>query len=218
MKYQLVIFDMDGTILYTLKDLELALNHSLEQTGYPGRTLEEVRRFVGNGIRKLIERSVPDTTSPDEVDRILAVFNEYYAKHCSDHTEVYDGILPLLRNLRAKGIKTAVVSNKADYGVQELCGQYFDGLFDYAVGEREGVRKKPAPDSVNEVLSFLQIAREAAVYVGDSEVDVRTARNAGLDCIAVDWGFRDREVLEAEGATVIVSDCAALEKLLSGDS
>ena len=211
--YKLVIFDMDGTILDTLEDLAISLNFALEKSGFPKRTLDEVRSFVGNGIRKLVERGVPFNTPTDKTDKVFADFNEYYAKHCSDHTRAYDGITDLIHSLRDKGIMTAVVSNKADYGVQNLCRQYFDGLFDYAVGEREGVRKKPCADSVNEVLSHLQIDRKNAVYVGDSDVDIKTAENAQMDCIIVEWGFRDRDFLIENGAKNLVSTAAELEKL-----
>lgn len=205
MKYQLIIFDMDGTILDTLEDLADSLNHALTKHGYPARTIEEVRSFVGNGIRKLVERGIGQPVSEEELDSLCATQKEYYSVHCADKTKPYDGILELLSQLRQSGYKTAVVSNKADYAVQNLSKQYFDGLFDLSVGERPGVQRKPAPDSVNEVLKQLQVTKEQAVYIGDSDVDIRTARNAEMDCIAVDWGFRDREVLQSHGADTIVS-------------
>ncbi|SMC47354.1 HAD family hydrolase [Papillibacter cinnamivorans] len=210
MKYDAVIFDMDGTILDTLEDLAAALNDALERNGLPRRTREEVRRFVGNGIRKLIERGVPAGTGASVVNKVQAAFTEYYRVHYADTTRPYGGIPELIRILRQGGCKTAVVSNKPDYGVQELCDKYFDGLFDYAVGERQGIRKKPAPDSVFEVLKRFQCPPERAVYIGDSEVDVETARNAGVACICVDWGYRDREFLAISGAENIVSDAKAL--------
>lgn len=148
MKYKLVIFDMDGTILNTLEDLTDSTNATLEHFGYPVHSIEDVRHFVGNGIRKLIERAVPSGLSTERIDEVHRYFLDYYAKHCADKTKPYDGILDLIRTLRKEGCKTAVVSNKADMAVQELCKDYFDGLFDFAVGEREGVRRKPAPDAV----------------------------------------------------------------------
>lgn len=205
MKYKLAVFDMDGTILNTLEDLADSLNAALEMSGYPQRTLEEVRCFVGNGIRKLIERGVPAGTPVEMIDKVNSDFTGHYKVHCADKTKPYDGIIPVIRRLLAAGVKTAVVSNKADYAVQELCVQYFDGLFDAAVGERAGIAKKPAPDSVNEVLRHLNVAREDAVYIGDSEVDIATARNAGMDSIIVDWGFREREFLVKMGAQRIIS-------------
>ncbi len=210
MKHSLAIFDLDGTILYTLVDLKNSMNFTLKKFGFPERTLDEVRRFVGNGIKNLIIRAAPKGTDEKTIDEMFEVFNEHYAVHCNDNTKSYDGIDELLKKLKEQKVKTAVVSNKADYAVQTLVKKYFDGLFDYAVGEKQGVRKKPCPDSVNEVLRVLDTPKEAAVYIGDSEVDVATAKNAQMDCIAVDWGFRDREVLINSGATLIVSDAAAL--------
>ena len=205
MKYPLVIFDLDGTILDTLEDLKISLNAALSACGYPERTLSEVRSFVGNGLYRLMVLSTPPETSEEEIQRVLAAFNAHYKIHCADHTRPYRGILELICDLRKKGHKTAVVSNKADYAVQDLCKQYFDGLFDFAVGERTGVRKKPAPDSVNEVLHTLNFPRAEAVYVGDSEVDIETAKNAGLPCIVVTWGFRDESFLRERGAEILVS-------------
>lgn len=210
MKHSLAIFDLDGTILYTLVDLKNSMNFTLKKFGFPERTLDEVRRFVGNGIKNLIIRAAPKGTDEKTIDEMFEVFNEHYAVHCNDNTKSYDGIDELLKKLKEQKVKTAVVSNKADYAVQTLVKKYFDGLFDYAVGEKQGVRKKPCPDSVNEVLRVLDTPKESTVYIGDSEVDVATAKNAQMDCIAVDWGFRDRDVLINSGATLIVSDAAAL--------
>ena len=199
MAYKLAIFDLDGTILDTLEDLADAMNYALGEHGYPGRTIEEVRRFVGNGIRKLIERAVPAGLAKEEIDRVHETFSAYYQQHCADKTRPYEGVLPLLERLRAAGCLTAVVSNKADAAVQPLCRRYYNGLFDYAVGERTGIRRKPDPDSVQEVLRRLQVEAADAVYIGDSEVDIQTAKNAGLDSIIVTWGFRDRDYLESQG-------------------
>lgn len=214
MRKQLVIFDLDGTLLDTLDDLADAVNWALKQEQLPRRTREEVRAFVGNGIRNLIERAVPAGTEAAQTDRVFAGFKARYAGHCADKTRPYPGILELLARLRAEGIRTAVVSNKADFAVQTLCRDYFPGLVDCAVGERAGIPKKPAPDSVQEVLRALKISWEQAVYVGDSEVDVVTARNAGMDSILVLWGFRDRQTLERAGAKTFAATaeelCAAL--------
>lgn len=214
MKYLAVIFDMDGTILNTLEDLKNSLNHALTLNGFAERSLEEVRRFVGNGIRRLVELGVPENTDKEKTDRVFADFNAYYAVHCNDNTRAYDGIIELIKELDKNGIKTAVVSNKSDYAVLELCDIYFKNMFCAAIGLKDGIRKKPYPDSVNEVLGKLGISRENAVYVGDSEVDIATAKNAKTDCISVDWGFRsDKELMEA-GASVIVRNTKELKELL----
>lgn len=205
MKYQLVIFDMDGTILDTLEDLKDTLNYALSKNNYPEHSIDDVRRFVGNGIPKLIERGVPKGIDEESIIRVHKDFMEYYKLHCADKTKPYDGIRELIEKLRNAGCKTAVVSNKADVAVQELCEQYFKGLFDYAVGDREGIRKKPAPDSVYEVLRQLNVGKANAVYVGDSEVDIATAQNAGMDSVIVSWGFREVPFLKEQGAQVIVN-------------
>ena len=205
MKYQLMIFDLDGTVLNTLEDLYLSTDYALKQCGFPERTIDEVRQFVGNGIRKLIERAVPEHTPETQIHQVHQVFTEYYEKHCADNTKPYDGIPEVLQKLRQSGMKTAVVSNKADYAVQILCRDYFPGMFDAVAGEREGIRRKPAPDSVQAVLQALQIPEEQAVYIGDSDVDIETAKNAGMPCISVEWGFRDREFLLHYGAQKIIS-------------
>ena len=210
MKYQLAIFDLDGTLLDTLEDLADSTNYIMRQYGYPERTITEVRSFVGNGIRKLLERSAPNGTPPEEIDRMFEMFKEYYRAHCADKTKPYEGIMEMLDTLQKQGIKMAVVSNKADYAVKALCEQYFCGYFDEAVGERVGIARKPAPDTVNEVLKNLQMDKAQAVYIGDSEVDVQTAQNAEMDCIAVDWGFRDKEVIQKAGAESIVSTPAEI--------
>lgn len=214
MKYQLAIFDMDGTILDTLQDLTDSTNAVLRMNGYPARTIDEVRSFVGNGIHRLIELAVPDGSSADVVEKVYADFIPYYQLHCADKTKPYAGIEALIKRLRARGCKTAVVSNKADSAVQELCIQYFDGLFDYAVGERAGIAKKPAPDSVNEVLHQLGLETRDAVYIGDSEVDLATARNAGMDCISVAWGFRETDFLKSQGAAAIIQTPEEAEALI----
>lgn len=214
MKYRLAVFDMDGTILDTLEDLRDSLNVILEKYGYPVRTLEEVRRFVGNGILRLIEQAVPAECSKEQVQKIYEEFVPYYQAHSAVKTRPYLGIVTLLSDLKAGGMKLAVVSNKADAAVQDLCKLYFDGLFDGAAGERAGMAKKPAPDMVELVLTGMQISKEEAVYIGDSEVDVATAVNSGLALCAVDWGFRDVEVLKANGAELIFSDTESLKTYL----
>lgn len=214
MKYELIIFDMDGTILNTLEDLKNSMNHTLKLHHMPERTLEEIRSFVGNGIRKLIERAVLADTLPEQLDIIHADFMEHYQVHCSDFTKPYDGIPALLKELKKQGYKTAVVSNKADSAVQDLCLQYFPGLFDLAIGERNGMARKPEPDMVNLALNHFGLSPENAVYIGDSEVDVATAVNSQLDMIAVDWGFRSHEFLVSQGASTIASAPVEILNLL----
>ena len=216
MKYMIAIFDLDGTILNTLEDLADSTNYALKTYGYPERTMDEVRQFVGNGIRKLMERAVPEGTPVEEIDRVHETFTAHYKVHCADKTRPYDGIMELLQNLKKDGCKLAVASNKADYGVQELCKQYFDGVFDFAVGEREGIRKKPAPDSVNEVLKTLGCSRDRAVYIGDSDVDIQTAANAQMDHIIVEWGFRDIPFLISKGAKVLVEKPEEILEIVEG--
>lgn len=206
MKYKAVIFDMDGTILNTLEDLKNATNYSLRQFGMPERSLEEVRMFVGNGIRKLVERAVPSGTSEEKIAQVFDVFLEYYEIHSADNTSPYPGILELVEKLKKSGIKTAVSTNKADVPAQELGREYFHGIFDLIVGQQDGLKVKPAPDSVNKILSILDIQKKDAIYIGDSDVDVQTAKNSGLDFIGVSWGFRGKEFLEKNGAKNIVDN------------
>lgn len=206
MKYKAVIFDMDGTILNTLEDLKNATNYSLRQFGMPERSLEEVRMFVGNGIRKLVERAVPSGTPKEKIAQVFDVFLEYYEIHSADNTSPYPGILELVEKLKKSGIKTAVSTNKADVPAQELGREYFNGIFDLIVGQQDGLKVKPAPDSVNKILSILDIQKKDAIYIGDSDVDVQTAKNSGLDFIGVSWGFRGREFLEKNGAKNIVDN------------
>lgn len=200
MKYELAVFDMDGTILNTLDDLTDATNHALKAFGYPEHSIEEVRFFVGNGIAKLIERATPAGTSEEERAKVRAEFMAYYKDHSADKTGPYPGITDLLKRLRAAGVKTAVVSNKPDPAVRDLCKTYYDGLFDAAVGDMEGQAVKPAPDMCLKVFKELGMGPENAVYIGDSDTDIQTARNAGLDEILVSWGFRGRQFLTEHGA------------------
>ncbi|MGN0368552.1 MAG: HAD family hydrolase [Wujia sp.] len=200
-KYKLVVFDMDGTILDTLEDLKTATNHALKRYDMPERSLEEVRAFVGNGIRKLMERAVVEGTSGDLFEKVLNEFQIFYKKHSMDTTKPYNGIVDLLRQLKKLGYKTAVVSNKIDFAVQDLVQDFFEGLFDMAVGDRPDFKKKPSADSVKFVMRSLGVKPEETIYIGDSDVDLQTAKNADLDCIAVEWGFRDRLFLEEHGAT-----------------
>ena len=197
MKYNSVIFDLDGTLLDTLGDLRDSVNFALEKNDLPKRTTEEIRSFVGNGIRLLIERSVPENIPLEIVDKCFLDFKDYYKDHSAISTKPYDGIIDLMKKLKSKGVKIAVVSNKADFAVKTLMEDYFSGLYDCAYGERAGVPRKPAPDGVFGAISEMGAEAENTVYIGDSEVDVETSKNAKLPCIAVTWGFRDKEVLES---------------------
>lgn len=203
MKYKAVIFDLDGTLLNTLEDLMDAVNYALKQYGYPARTLSEIRAFVGNGVRKLMERALPDGADNPQFEALLGAFRTYYTAHCEDKTHAYDGVPALMRQLKADGLKIAIVSNKLDSAVKELNQSYFKDYVHAAIGEQEGVRKKPAPDMVEQALAQLQCDKKDAVYIGDSDVDIQTAANAGLDCISVSWGFRDAGFLRECGAAVI---------------
>ncbi|MBQ6065208.1 MAG: HAD-IA family hydrolase [Clostridia bacterium] len=211
---KLAVFDLDGTILDTAEDLNASLNYVLRKYGLPERSVADTKRFLGNGIRRLIELGAGEGVPAATLDAMFADFKTHYAVHCLDQTRPYEGIPALLVALRAAGVKTAVVSNKADFAVRELVDRFFPGLFDYAVGEREGVRRKPCPDSVNEALKQLGAAREDALYIGDSEVDIATAENAGLPCVCVAWGFRTPEQLRQSGAQRIVYTIDELKAIL----
>ncbi|MBQ8464272.1 MAG: HAD-IA family hydrolase [Prevotella sp.] len=206
-RYDTYIFDLDGTLLDTLDDLMAAVNHALRQYGMPEHSRDEIRRFVGNGVRLLMVRAIPDGDRNPQFDQVFKTFREYYMEHSLDTTRPYDGIPELLAELRARGCRTAVVSNKFYAATQELCRHFFPDTIEVAIGEHEaeGIRKKPAPDTVYEALRQLGAEREGAVYVGDSDVDLQTARNAGLPCVSVLWGFRDRDFLIANGATTFVA-------------
>lgn len=206
MKYKLAIFDMDGTILNTLDDLADSLNYALSKNNFPKRSKKEIRSFVGNGAKLLVQRAVPDGTSSEQMDKVYSDDIAHYNDHCDEKTAPYDGIIELINNLKKYGCRVAVVSNKLDITVQNLCRKYFPDMFECVVGERQNVRKKPYPDSVFETLKKFKIDKEDAVYIGDTEVDIETAKNAQMDSIIVDWGFRDDRFLRENGADTIVSD------------
>lgn len=216
MAYKTVVFDLDGTLLDTLQDLTDSVNFALANNGEPGRTFEEVRGFVGNGILKLMTRAVDGGQQNPAFEKIYADFKEYYALHCQDATKPYEGIMEFCKELQQRGIKTAIVSNKADFAVKELLEYYFKGIIPVAIGEKETVRKKPAPDTVFQALKELGADIEGAVYVGDSDVDIETAKNSGMDCISVTWGFRDERFLNEHGATVYAHNIAELRDLILG--
>ena len=195
-----VIFDMDGTVLNTLEDLTDAVNHVFSKFDLPPRSIEEYRKFFGNGIGYAMKCAAPEGTSDELIDKMIPEFRKYYDMHCLDKTKPYDGILELMKTLKAKGYKMAIVSNKIDSAVKELNDRFFSEYVSVAIGEKANVKRKPAPDTVNAALKELHSERSEAVYVGDSEVDLQTARNAELPCIAVLWGFRDKDHLTENGA------------------
>lgn len=226
--YKAAIFDMDGTILNTIGDITDSLNHALGKLGYKSDFTEElVTEFVGSGINIEIKRCIAyqkglgkedlilvgtendpadALVSDEEIERVKEVLEPYYAEHCSDRTGPYEGIMELLTELRSRGIITVVVSNKPDAAVQTLSEEVFTGLFDLSIGEQPGIRRKPAPDMTDLSLEKLNLKREEAVYIGDSEIDIETGENAGMDCILCAWGFRGEEFLKAHGAKLIVRE------------
>lgn len=212
-----VIFDLDGTLLDTLGDLAASVNHALRLHSYPARSTQEIRSFLGNGIRALMQRSVEGRTGDGaDFERVLADFRSHYMAHCLDTTRPYPGIDPLLADLRARGIRTAIVSNKLHAAVEELHRHFFAGTIDTAVGEGGEVRRKPDPSGVLAALTRLGGTKEEAMYVGDSEVDLQTAEAAGLRCVLVSWGFRDEAFLRALplGVTPVIARPGDLPALL----
>lgn len=205
--YKTYIFDLDGTLLDTLGDLAASVNYALRTHGMPEHSLDDIRSYVGNGVRLLMERAVPDGAQNPRFDAAFSAFREHYMLHSLDTTRPYDGIPETLASLRARGCHIAVVSNKMMAATQELCRHFFPDTVEVAIGEHEaeGIRKKPAPDTVFAALRELGVGAEKAVYVGDSDVDIQTAHNAGLPCISVLWGFRDRDFLIQHGAETFVS-------------
>lgn len=199
MKYTTLLFDLDGTLLDTLTDLSLAVFHALDAFNMPQRSIDEVRMFVGNGIKNLIDRAVPDGTSPEITAQVLEVFRNYYSKNSRIKTAPYEGIIIALKLLSQKGYKIAVISNKIDSAVKELNRDFFAEYIPVAIGDREGMRKKPAPDSLYEAMTLLGVKKEECLYIGDSDVDIETAKNAGIPCIGCAWGFRGREFLREHG-------------------
>lgn len=214
MNYNTVIFDLDGTLLNTLDDLCDSTNYALSSHGLPVRTLSEVKSFVGNGVRLLIERAVPSGTSIETIDSVYHTFKDYYKDHMKDKTGPYDGIIQLLTRLKERNVRTAIVSNKYDAAVKQLASDYFDGLVMEAIGESPLIPKKPAPDSVFAALDRLNSTKEHCLYVGDSDVDMKTAHNAGVTGVGVTWGFRDRDCLISNGAVHIIDEPMELLALL----
>lgn len=205
-QFNTYIFDLDGTLLYTLDDLTASTNHAMRQLGFKEHTTEEVRSMVGNGIKKLIERAVPKGTSGHLYEKAYNEFISHYLQHSLDTTRPYPGIMEMLKSLKDKGVQMAVVSNKYCKATESLCRTFFNEYISVAIGESENIRKKPAPDTVLEAMKRLGANRESTVYVGDSEVDIATARNCGIPCISVLWGFRDKDFLLKNGATILAEN------------
>lgn len=214
-KYDTVIFDLDGTLLNTLDDLTDSVNYTLELYGFPSRTIEDIRCFLGNGVARLIELAVPDGLNNPEYEKCLADFRIHYSENMQNKTSTYKGILELLKQLSSEDYKIAIVSNKFDKAVKALNKLYFGEYIKVAIGESANISKKPAPDTVFKALEELNSTADKAVYVGDSEVDVKTAKNSGMICVGVTWGFRDRSVLEQEGADYIIDSPEELLKIIN---
>lgn len=214
-KYRAVLFDLDGTILNTLTDLWAATNYTMSAMNAPERTLEEVDAFVGNGIRKLIERALPEDRRDEEtIARAYCVFCDYYGRHYADSTVPYPGVETLLKELKETGVYLGVVTNKADFAAKKLCEKFYPGVFGSVLGAREDLPRKPAPDGVRRALGNTGIAESETVFIGDSDVDYYTAKNAGTHGILVSWGFRKKEFLSALDGATICDDVAAVQKIL----
>lgn len=212
--YKAVIFDLDGTLLNTLTDLYNSVNYALCSFGFPKRTIDEVRRFIGNGVKKLMERSTPEGTDEETNAKCLDAFREHYLLHMADNTAPYEGVNELIRKLRADGIRTAVVSNKLHSAVVDLCKDHFPSI-EEAIGVSVEEERKPNPVNVLKVLDIFGITADECIYVGDSEVDIETAHNAGVKCIGVTWGFRDEDELIKNGADFIAHTAEEVLKEVS---
>lgn len=199
-----VIFDLDGTLLDTITDLHRAVNHTLHECGFPERSTNDVRRALGYGYRFLLEQCLPQNVTEHDITNAVGIFEEFYNKHSMDFTYPYDKILPMLETLKNADVKMAIVSNKGMAAVERLAKHFFAGYVETAIGESATVRRKPAPDTVIEALQLLGSAKDTALYVGDSEVDIATAQNAGIECLSVSWGFRSAEYLKKCGAKHII--------------
>lgn len=210
--YKTYIFDLDGTLLDTLNDLHASCNYALRTHGMPERSVEEVKQFVGNGVKKLMERAIPNGLDNPLFEETLQTFRQHYLLHNLDTTRPYPGIMEMLGKLKEQGKNIAVVSNKFYTATQDLCKHFFGDTIQVAIGEREDIKKKPAPDTVLEALRQLQATKQDAVYVGDSDVDVETARNSGIPCISVLWGFRSKSFLLSHGATTFIESPSELTK------
>ncbi|WP_455102059.1 HAD family hydrolase [Prevotella nigrescens] len=203
-EFETYVFDLDGTLLETLKDLAASTNYALRTHNMPEHSIEDVRMFVGNGVKKLMERAIPNGIENPQFEDVYATFRQHYLEHNLDTTKPYEGIPELLAELKARGKKLAIVSNKFYAATQELARHFFPDTIEVAIGERENIKKKPAPDTVIEALRQLGASKETAVYIGDSDVDIMTAKNCDMPCVSALWGFRDKEFLMEHGATFFV--------------
>lgn len=217
MKITTVIFDLDGTLLDTLGDLTDAVNYALTAYEMPQRSIDEIRQFVGNGIRRLMQRAVPNGEKNPDFEAVFSTFRSYYDVHCNDKTKPYEGIMELIDALLERGINLAIVSNKVESAVQTLNKLYFPQV-KVAVGDREGLQRKPAPDSVFQAMSVFDAKSAETLYVGDSGVDVETAKNAGVTCISVLWGFRDKGQLLESGAKILIEKPLELLELIEHET
>lgn len=213
--YKLVIFDLDGTILNTLSDLSSSVNYVLKKQNYPLHSQAEIRNYLGNGVLKLIERSLPAASTSEQIDKTYQMFLEYYSKNSMNETIPYDGIIDLLVSLKKKGITAAVVSNKIDSEVQKMCNRYFKGMFKYITGERKGMPKKPDPSLVYDIIQKEKVSIQEVLYVGDSEVDLYTACAANIDCALVTWGFRKKADLVKLNPKYLINTANELLKVIS---
>lgn len=204
MKYSTAIFDLDGTLLDTIADLAASANYACREMGFPQYTVDQIRSFVGNGTRRLIAQCVPGGEDSPDFEKTFSIFTDHYAVHHSDHTKPYSGIMEVLKKMAGNEYKMAIVSNKPDAFVKVLNENWFGDYISVAIGEKPSVRRKPAPDTVIEAMEQLFSEKFETVYVGDSEVDIKTAKNAGVDCISVSWGFRSPETLKESGASIII--------------
>ena len=216
MRYKAVLFDMDGTVLDTLDDLADSVNRSLREFGLPEVSRFQVGQSLGNGAKYLIRHCLPEGSDEALCEQVLSFYKLWYDAHCRIKTKPYDGILQLMETLRADGVSQAIISNKPDSAVQELAEAFFPGLMDVVIGESPAVKRKPSPDTVLAAASQMGLMASDCVYIGDTEVDLETARNAGMDCIPVSWGFRTEEQLRAAGAEEIIRSPEELKKKLLG--
>ena len=215
-KIDTVIFDLDGTLLDTLKDLQNAINYIQDRYGYPLHTMEQVRSHVGNGIPNLVAKSIPEEKENPLFSTILEEYKAYYGAHCNDATRPYPGIMEMLDTLQAEGYRMAIVSNKSDPAVKELNRLYFKDYIEIAIGgnEEAGIRRKPAPDTVFTALEGLGANSDQAVYIGDSEVDILTAQNSGMPCILCEWGFREKSYLISQGGSYFIDQAGQLSAMI----
>lgn len=203
---KLVIFDLDGTLLYTLEDLMDSVNYTLEKFGYEQKTIEDVTMHVGNGVQHLVKMMLPENISEEDFKNCYECFKEHYSEHCCDKTHPYDGIMETLKLLKCREVKVGILSNKFQEAAEEVCEHYFDGLYDIVVGESETCKRKPSPDGINLICEKFDVSKDDVLFFGDSEVDIKTAENADVYCVSVLWGYRDREFLAENDAKVFITN------------